>query len=86
MGIMNSARQLDDELRRASIRYWLALDNFVEWSAFHELHAEVAGTVTFSDLVNRDDGRVVQARCGFRLKAKPFNVRCRSPSSEADDF
>ena len=55
MGIMNSARQLDDELRRASIRYWLALDNFVEWSAFHELHAEVAGTVTFPDLVNRDD-------------------------------
>ena len=30
MGIMNSARQLDDELRRASIRHWLALDNFVE--------------------------------------------------------
>jgi hypothetical protein len=59
MGIMNSARQFNDEFRRTSIRHCLALDYFIKSSAFHELHAEVAGTITFPDLVNRDDARVV---------------------------
>jgi hypothetical protein len=83
---MNSARQLDDEFRCTSIRRRLTLDYFIKAPTFDECHAEVAGTVAFPDLMDRDDARVVQTRCGLRLKAKPFDVRFRGPPSEPDDL
>ena len=86
MGIMNSARQFDNEFGCTPIRHWLALDYFIKSSPFHELHAEVAGTVALPDLMNRDDAGVVQTRCGLCLEAKPFDVRFRGPASEADDL
>ena len=84
--IMNSARQFENEFGRTSIRRWLTLDYFIKSPAFYELHAEVAGAVTFPDLMNRDDTRMVQTRCCLRLKAKPFDVRFGGPASEADNF
>src|SRR5205807_8333380 len=86
VGILNGAPQLNDEFRSTPTRHWLTLDYFIKSSAFYELHAEVAGTVAFPDLMNWDDARVVQARCGFRLRSKPFDVRFRGPPSEADDL
>jgi hypothetical protein len=64
---MNSTRQLNDEFRRTSIRRWLTLDYFIKPSTLDECHAEVTGTIAFPDLMNRDDRRVVQTRCGLRL-------------------
>src|SRR4029077_18594841 len=86
MGIGNSACQLDDEFRRVSGRHRFALGNFIESLAFHERHAEIAGTVAFPNLMNRNDARVVQTRCGLRLESKPFDMRFRGPPSETDDF
>ena len=86
MCVMNSARELDDKFHRASSRHWVALDNFIQASAFDKLHAEIARTVAFPDLMNRDDARVIQARRGLRFKAKPFDVRFRCPPPKADDF
>src|ERR1051326_87742 len=75
MCIGNSSRQLDDQFRGAPIRYGLSLGDFIKSSAFYQLHAEVAGTVAFPDLMNRDDTWVIQSRCRLRLKTKPFDVR-----------
>ena len=36
--------------------------------------------------MNRDDARMIQARRGFGLKAKAFDVRFRCPPPKADDF
>ena len=86
MGIGNSARQLDDEFGSTPIRHWLTLDYFIESSAFDELHTKIAGTIAFPDLMNRNDVRVVQARCRFRLETKPFDVRFGGPASEPDNL
>jgi hypothetical protein len=84
--IGNSAREFDDEFDSRPIGHWLTVNYFVKSPAFDQLHAEVAGTVTFTDLMNRNDAGVVQTRCRLGLKPKPFDVRFGGPPSEADDF
>ena len=59
VGIMNRARQLCDEFRRATNRYRLAPDHFVQLAAFDQIHAKVATTVAFADFVNWNDGWMV---------------------------
>ena len=86
MSVMHSARKLDDQFHRTPIWHGLLFDDFIKSSTFHQLHAEVAGTVAFPDLMDRDDTWVVQTRCGLRLKPKPFDVRFGGPPSGADDF
>src|SRR5215831_7818253 len=100
VGVMNSARQLRDEFRCAPNRHWFALatgrvrvavatgfDDFIEFSAFHQAHAEVAAAVRqLPDLMNRNDERVVKAGGGFCLEAKASKVRFRSPMPAAQNF
>ena len=83
---MNSSRELDNEFRCASSRHRVTLDHFIKASAFNQLHAEITRAVAFSDLMNRDDARVIQTRRSLGFKAKPFDVRFRRPPTEAHDF
>ena len=86
MCVMNSSRELDNEFHCASRRQRVAFDDFIQASAFDQLHAEIARTVAFSDLMNRHNARMIQTRRGFGLKTKPFDVRFRCPPPKANDF
>src|SRR5438046_8134857 len=86
MRIGNGAGQLGDQFRCVTDRYRFALRDGIELSALHQSHAEVTGAVALSDLVNRDDARMVQAGGGFCFETKAFHVCFCRPVSETNHF
>ena len=55
MRVVNSACDLRDQFHRLPDRHRLALGDFVELSAFDELHAEIARAITLADFVDWND-------------------------------
>jgi hypothetical protein len=86
MRIMNCAGQLGDQFRCVTDRHRFALRDGIELAALHESHAEVTGTVALSNLVNRNDARMVQAGRGFRFEPKALHVCFCCPVSETNHF
>ena len=70
MRVVNSARQLGEKFRCAASRHRLAAHNLIEWPAFDQFHAEIAGTIAFADFINGNDtGMIETGRCfGFKME------------------
>src|SRR5260370_36496762 len=86
MRIVNCAGQLGDQYRCVTDRYRFTLCDGIELAALHQSHAEVTGAVALSNLVNRDDARMVQAGGGFCFETKALHVCFCRPVSETNHF
>ena len=69
---LHRARNFYQQFRCAPWRHRRAADYFVELTAFDEFHTEVARSVAFADFVDRNNLRMLQACCRFRLVTKTF--------------
>src|SRR5712691_1492884 len=86
MRVMNRSGYLCDQFRRLPDRHRRLPDYFIKLAAFDELHAEIAAAITLAHLVNRDDARMIEARCGFRFPAEALQVCFGRPLTKTDDF
>src|SRR5262245_8973317 len=86
MRVMHGARDLRDQFRCMTNGDWRTPDDFIQLAAFDEFHAEIARTVTLSDVVNGYDAGMLQLRGSFGFPAKPFQVRFASPLTKANNF
>ena len=68
--VMHGAGDLRDQFRGLADRHRRAFYDLVKLSAFHELHAEVAGAVALADFVDWNDPGMLQLRCRFGLQTK----------------
>ena len=62
-------------------------DELAQRLALDELHRDVEGTVGLADVVDREDVRVVQRRCGARLELETLaavRIRCRCARKDLD--
>jgi len=74
--VMNCARQFGDEFRRGASRNRLTLGLFIELSAVDELHAEIAGTLAFTDFVKWERCKEIQVGGCFGSRRKRFRCAC----------
>src|SRR5437016_1410635 len=83
MGIVHRARQLCDYFHRPANRYYLTLNCFIELATFDQIHAEVATTITLTNLVNWNDRWMIQAsRClGFEAASLTESFGTREATS-----
>src|SRR6266487_5986778 len=86
MRVMHGARHLCHKFRRLSDRHRRALDYFIKLAAFDEFHAEIAGAITLSHLVDGDDAWMVEPRGSFRFQTKTFDVRFARPLAKTNDL
>src|SRR5205807_8734117 len=86
MRVMNCSAYLCDQFRRMPDRHRRAADHFVKLASLDELHAEIAGAISLTHLVDRDDAWMIEARGGFRFPAKALQVCFGRPLTKTDDF
>src|SRR5262249_37361519 len=86
MRVMNSARDLCDELHRLPDRHRSSPNDFVELSAFDEFHAEVAGAIPLIHFVNGDNAWMIETGGGFGFPAKALQMRFARPLTKANYF
>src|SRR6266480_5322245 len=67
-------------------RHRFASCDFIQLSAFYEVHAEVAGTIAFADFVDGNNTRMVQMSGGLRFPSKALEMRVSGPMAQADHF
>src|SRR5262249_22504371 len=86
MCMVHRACQLRYEFRRCPAGHRLAFDNLIQLSAFNQLHAEVTGTVAFSDFMDRNNEWMVQPCGSLGLEPKTLHMSLRRPVTKANDF
>jgi hypothetical protein len=86
MRVMHGARQLRDEFRCTASRYRSAFCHFIELPAVDEFHAEVARTLAFAHIVNRNNAWMIQVGCRLGFPTKAFEMRLGGPLPKANDF
>jgi hypothetical protein len=84
--VMNRARKLSNQFRRAADRHRLALKEFVERAAFNEFHAKVARPITLADLVNGNDIQIVQTCRSFRFQPESLKACWCGPIASLNDL
>jgi hypothetical protein len=86
MRVVHCARYFGNQFNRSADGYGLALDYFVKLTSFDKLHAEVATTLAFADLVDGDNAWMIEAGGGLRFAAKALQMRFGGPRAKADHF
>ena len=83
---LDRSRDFHEQFHRASDRYRLAPQNFIELSALDEFHTEVTRAVALADFVNRNNLRVLQTRRGLGLVTKTPQMWRARPLAKTDHF
>src|SRR2546430_15093256 len=86
MRVMNSAREFGNQFHRTADRHWLTLKEFVKRAALNEFHAEVARPITLADLIDRNDGRTIQACRSLSFQLESLKTRWGSPLTYRHDL
>src|ERR671937_714033 len=86
MGVVDRLRQLEDDLRCATHRHRLAPNEFVQLSAFHELHTEIATAIALAHLVDRHDARMLESSGRLSFATKAFQMGFSCPRTARDHF
>src|SRR5262249_45782791 len=67
-------------------RHRLALNDFIEWAALDQFHAEIAATGALADFVNRNDAGMIEPGCGLRFQMEALQMPSGSQLTQRDDL
>src|SRR6266511_6140528 len=84
--IVQRSRQSCDKLGCPARCHLLPPGDFIEWPAFEQFHAEIAGAVTLSDLIDGNDAGMIETGCRFGFEVETLQVSFGRPRTKADDF